>query len=59
MSSSLLLQQGPAYLVHLTLIVFVMGGRWPYSYIFVGCCLQDFLNIARNIITVMLFSPSV
>ena len=31
MSSSLLLQQCPACLVHLTWIVFVMGGRWPYS----------------------------
>ena len=33
MSTSILLQQCPAYLVHVTLIVFVMGGRWPYS-----CC---------------------
>ena len=32
-SSSLLLYQCPACLVRLTLIVFVMGGRWPYS-----CC---------------------
>ena len=31
MSSSLLLQQCPACLVRLTWIVFVMGGRWPYS----------------------------
>ena len=31
MSSSLLLQQCPACPVHLILIVFVMGGRWPYS----------------------------
>ena len=29
--SSLLLQQCPACLVRLTWIVFVMGGRWPYS----------------------------
>ena len=42
MSSSLLLQQCPAYLVCLTRIVFVMGGRWPYSWCFVGCCRQDF-----------------
>ena len=28
MSSSLLLQQCPAYLVRLILIVFMMGGRW-------------------------------
>ena len=36
MSSSLLLQQCPAYLVRLTLIVFFMGGRWPYSWCFCG-----------------------
>ena len=50
MSSSLLLQQCPACLVRLTWIVFVMGGRWPYSWCFVGCCLQDLFNIARNIL---------
>ena len=50
MSSSLLLQQCPACLVRLTLIVFVMGGRWPYSWCLVGCCLQDMFNIARNIL---------
>ena len=33
MSSSLLLQQCPACLVRLTWIVFVIGGRWPYSFI--------------------------
>ena len=37
MSSSLLLQQCPACLVHLTWIVFVIGGRWPYSW----CCEQS------------------
>ena len=37
MSLSLLLQQCPACLVRLTWIVFVMGGRWPYSWCFVGC----------------------
>ena len=31
MSSSLLFQQCPACLVRLTWIVFMMGGRWPYS----------------------------
>ena len=50
MSSSLLLQQCPAYLVRLTLIVFVMGGRWPYSWCFVECCCQDLFNIACNIL---------
>ena len=38
MSSSLLLQQCPACLVRLTWIVFVIGGRWPYSWCLVGCC---------------------
>ena len=50
MSSSLLLQQCPACLVHLTWIVFRMGGRWPYSWCLVGCCLQDLFNIARSIL---------
>ena len=46
MSSSLLLQQCPACLVRLVLM---MGGKWPYSWCFVGCCLQDLFNIARSI----------
>ena len=50
MSSSLLLQQCPACLFRLTCIVFVMGGRWPYSWCLVGCCRQDLFNIARNIL---------
>ena len=50
MSSSMLLQQCPACLVRLTWIFFVMGGRWPYSWCFVGCCCQDLFNIARNIL---------
>ena len=60
MSSSLLLQQCPACLVRQTLIVFVMGGRWPYSCCFVGCCsrtcsilLEEFLCSCR-----LAFSPS-
>ena len=51
MSSSLLLQQCPACLVLLTWIVFVMGGRWPYSWCLVGCCRQDLFKIARSIRT--------
>ena len=50
MSSSLLLQQCPACLVRLTWIVFMMGGRWPYSWCLVGCCCQDLFNIALNIL---------
>ena len=41
MSSFLLLQQCPACLVRLTCIVFVMGGRWPYSWCLVGYYLQE------------------
>ena len=50
MSSSLLLQQCPACLVRLTWIVFVIGGRWPYSWCLVGCCRQDLFKIARRIL---------
>ena len=50
MSSSLLLQQCPACLVCLTWIVFVMWGRWPYSWCLVGCYCQDLFNIALNIL---------
>ena len=50
MSSSLLLQQCPAWLVRLTWIVFVIGGRWPYSWCLVGCCRQDLFKIARSIL---------
>ena len=56
MSSSLLLQLCPACLVRLTLVVFVMGGRWLYSWCFVGCCRQDLFNIARNIFVKLPFS---
>ena len=56
MSLSLLLQQCPACLVPLILIVFVMGGKWPYSCCFVGCCLQDLFNIARSILVLLLSS---
>ena len=50
MSSSLLLQQCPACLVRLTWVDFMMGGRWPYRWYFVGCCLQDLFHIARSIL---------
>ena len=50
MSSSLLLQQCPACLVRLTWIVFVIGGRWPYRWCFVGCCRQDLFNIAHTLL---------
>ena len=50
MSSSLLLQQCPACLVRLTWIVFVIGGRWPYSWCLVGCFRQDLFKIAHSIL---------
>ena len=50
MSSSLLLQQCPACLVRRTCIVFVMGGKCPYSWSLVGCCHQDLFNTALNIL---------
>ena len=54
MSSSLLLQQCPACLVRLTWIVFVIGGRWPYSWCLVGCCRQEvFLSNTNNLHTVI------
>ena len=43
-SSSLVLRQCPACLVRLTWIVFVMGGRWPYSWCLVGCCLPGLIQ---------------
>ena len=56
MSSSLLLQQCPACLLRLTRIVFVIGGRWPYSWCLVGCCRQDLFKIARSILVQLLSS---
>ena len=50
MSSSLLLQQCPVCLVCLVWLVFMMGGRWLYSWCFVGYCCQDLFNIALNIL---------
>ena len=49
MSSSLLLQQCPARLVRLTCIVFVMGGKWPYSWCLVGCRRQDLFKIISSV----------
>ena len=48
--SSLLLQQCPVCLVRLAYIVFVTGGRWPYSWrLVVGCC-QDLFNNVKAIV---------
>ena len=59
MSSSLLLQQCPACLVRLTWIVFVIGGRWPYSWCLVGCCRQDLFKIARRTIHTHIHAESI
>ena len=53
MSSSLLLQQYPACLVRLTWIVFVMGGKWPYSCCFAG--LVQYCSPHSCVVTVKLF----
>ena len=50
MSSHLLLQQCPAYLVCLIWIVFEMGGKCLYSCCFVGCCFQDLFSKACSIL---------
>ena len=61
MSSSLLLQQCPACLVRQTWMVFVMGGRWPYSCCFVGCCRQDLFecHISKSMATVKVNSKKI
>ena len=60
MSSSLLLKQCPACLVRLTMIVFVMGGSWPYS-----CCFGGVITRTCSILLAVFlcncrqsFSPS-
>ena len=50
MTLSLLLQQCSASLIRLIWIVFVIGGRWPYSCCFERCRLQDLFNIACSIL---------
>ena len=49
MSSYLLLQQCPACLVRLTCIVFVMGGKRPYSSCFVGWLVDSkIMNLCKG-----------
>ena len=55
-SSSLLLQQCPTYLVRLILVVLEIECRWSYSYCFVEFCFQDLFNIARSILVQFLSS---
>ena len=48
MSCSLFLQQSPACLVRLTLMVFEMGGKWSNCCCFVECCFGDFFKRSRS-----------
>ena len=50
MISSLLLKQCPPCLVCWIWMVLEMGGRWPYSCCFVGCCFQDLFITACSIL---------
>ena len=51
MSSSLLLQLCPTYFVHLTWMVFEMGGKWLYSCCFVGFYFLDLFKTAWTILS--------
>ena len=50
MGSSLLLHLCPACLVCLFWMDLEVVGSWPYSCCFVGCCFQDFFNIAHSLL---------
>ena len=50
MSLSLLLQKCQVYLIRPSRMVLKMGGKWPYSCCFVGCCFQDVFITARSIL---------
>ena len=61
MSSSLLLQQCPACLVHRTWIVFMMGGRWTYSWCLVACCRQNLFKsifFSSRLVSVQVVHPN-
>ena len=55
-TSSFLHQQCPACLACPTLMVCQMGGKWPYSCYFVGCCFVDLFKTARKIIILFVSS---
>ena len=50
MSFSLFLQQCPAYLVHLTQMIYETSGKWPYSSSFIGCYFNDLFQTVRSIL---------
>ena len=56
MSPSLLLQQCLACLVRLTLIVFMMGGRWPCSCCFVGCFYPKLFVLASSLLFYLFYT---
>ena len=47
MSSTLLLQQGPACLVCLTWMVCEMGGKWPYSHFLLGAGISRLVHLPQ------------
>ena len=47
-----------ACLLHLTCMVFEMGGKWLYCCCFMGCCLKDLFKIPRSIFLLFLSSFS-
>ena len=49
MNLSLLFKKCP-YLACLIWMFLQIGGRWPYSCCFVGCCFQDFFNRSCSIL---------
>ena len=57
MSSSLLLQQCPTCLVRLAWKVFVMGGRWPYSWCLVLCCRFFSSFFSSRLVSVQVVHP--
>ena len=61
MSLTLILQQCPTCLVHLTWMVFEMGSKCPYCCYFLGCCFQDFIIVVCSILVLFpsYFSPCV
>ena len=50
MSLSLLLQEYPTWLVHLTWIVCEMCSKWPYSDCFMGCYFHNLFKTAHKIV---------
>ena len=56
LSSPLVFQQCPPYLLRLTWMILNIESKWLYSCCFVGCCFGDLFNTARSIIRQFRFS---